>query len=134
MRHATREGNKPYFWTYLKENGCRGCQEQGKEETIHHVLSGECETIGRKMNSRYREEIRRASEKCREIMNDKQISAGVVQVNIHRVHSHGRRTQSISSATSRAYSGSTHPKLRRARERGGAPPFSPGSPPSRPAC
>eukprot|EP00965_Chrysotila_dentata_P245281 6206462-Pleurochrysis_carterae.AAC.1 len=36
MRHATREGNRPSFWTYLKENGCRGCQIQEEEETIQH--------------------------------------------------------------------------------------------------
>eukprot|EP00965_Chrysotila_dentata_P190354 6173836-Pleurochrysis_carterae.AAC.1 len=29
MKHATIPGNKPSFWTYLKENGCRGCQENG---------------------------------------------------------------------------------------------------------
>eukprot|EP00965_Chrysotila_dentata_P249602 6208978-Pleurochrysis_carterae.AAC.7 len=23
MRHATKEGSKPPFWTYLKVNGCR---------------------------------------------------------------------------------------------------------------
>eukprot|EP00965_Chrysotila_dentata_P234990 6200488-Pleurochrysis_carterae.AAC.1 len=40
MRHATREGNRPSFWTYLKRNGCRGYQKQGEEEIIHHVLSG----------------------------------------------------------------------------------------------
>eukprot|EP00965_Chrysotila_dentata_P113560 3752913-Pleurochrysis_carterae.AAC.1 len=27
MKHATRLGNTPSFWTYLKENGCRGCQK-----------------------------------------------------------------------------------------------------------
>eukprot|EP00965_Chrysotila_dentata_P124537 4115814-Pleurochrysis_carterae.AAC.1 len=32
MRHATREGNKPSFWTYLKVNGCRGCQRQGEKD------------------------------------------------------------------------------------------------------
>eukprot|EP00965_Chrysotila_dentata_P254542 6211911-Pleurochrysis_carterae.AAC.1 len=40
MKHATREGNKTSFWTYLKVNGCRGCQRQEEEETIHHVISG----------------------------------------------------------------------------------------------
>eukprot|EP00965_Chrysotila_dentata_P003416 111041-Pleurochrysis_carterae.AAC.1 len=34
MRQATREGNIPSFWTYLKVNGCRGCQRQEEEETI----------------------------------------------------------------------------------------------------
>eukprot|EP00965_Chrysotila_dentata_P105743 3493070-Pleurochrysis_carterae.AAC.1 len=48
MRHATREGNRPSFWTYLKANGCRGCQKQEEAETIHHVLSGGCEGIDRK--------------------------------------------------------------------------------------
>eukprot|EP00965_Chrysotila_dentata_P224622 6194290-Pleurochrysis_carterae.AAC.1 len=53
--HATREGNRPTFWTYLKVNGCsRGCQRQEEEETIHHVLSGGCEGIGRGKNNRYR--------------------------------------------------------------------------------
>eukprot|EP00965_Chrysotila_dentata_P224496 6194204-Pleurochrysis_carterae.AAC.1 len=45
MRHATRVGNKPSFWTCLKVNGCRGCQKQEEEQTIHHVLSGECEAV-----------------------------------------------------------------------------------------
>eukprot|EP00965_Chrysotila_dentata_P016693 554010-Pleurochrysis_carterae.AAC.2 len=45
MRHATRVGNKPSFWTYLKLNGCRGCQIQEEEETIHHMLNGECEAV-----------------------------------------------------------------------------------------
>eukprot|EP00965_Chrysotila_dentata_P163128 5387605-Pleurochrysis_carterae.AAC.1 len=62
MRHATREGNRPSFWTYLKVNGCRGCQRQEEEETIHHVLSGECEGIGRSKNNRYRTEMRRVLE------------------------------------------------------------------------
>eukprot|EP00965_Chrysotila_dentata_P189256 6173221-Pleurochrysis_carterae.AAC.1 len=31
MRHATIEGNRPSFWTYLKVNGCRGCQRQEEE-------------------------------------------------------------------------------------------------------
>eukprot|EP00965_Chrysotila_dentata_P226894 6195689-Pleurochrysis_carterae.AAC.1 len=29
MRHTTREWNRPSFWTYLKVNGCRGCQRRG---------------------------------------------------------------------------------------------------------
>eukprot|EP00965_Chrysotila_dentata_P103781 3426464-Pleurochrysis_carterae.AAC.2 len=41
MRHATRERNRPSFWTYLKVNGCRGCQRQEEEEAIHHVLGGD---------------------------------------------------------------------------------------------
>eukprot|EP00965_Chrysotila_dentata_P033225 1106413-Pleurochrysis_carterae.AAC.3 len=81
MRHATREGNKPSFWTHLKENGCRGCQKQGGEETIHHVLSGACEALGTKMNSIYKEEMRRGLEKCKKLMSDKQNIAGVIQVN-----------------------------------------------------
>eukprot|EP00965_Chrysotila_dentata_P100897 3333141-Pleurochrysis_carterae.AAC.1 len=60
MRHATREGNRPSFWTYLKVNGCRGCQRQEQEETIHHVLSGGCEGIGRNKNNRYRTEMKRS--------------------------------------------------------------------------
>eukprot|EP00965_Chrysotila_dentata_P254145 6211777-Pleurochrysis_carterae.AAC.8 len=47
MRHAIREGNRPSFWTYLKVNGCRGCQKQEKDETIHHVLGGGCEALGK---------------------------------------------------------------------------------------
>eukprot|EP00965_Chrysotila_dentata_P006586 215554-Pleurochrysis_carterae.AAC.1 len=47
MRHATREGNKPSFWSYLKVDGCRGCQKQEEEEAIHNVLSGGCEAIGK---------------------------------------------------------------------------------------
>eukprot|EP00965_Chrysotila_dentata_P208185 6184563-Pleurochrysis_carterae.AAC.2 len=79
MRHATRAGNKPSFWTYLKENGCRGCQKQEEEETIQHVLSGGCEAMGRKMSSRYRVEMRRTLEKCKKLMNNKQNNAGVIQ-------------------------------------------------------
>eukprot|EP00965_Chrysotila_dentata_P115638 3821710-Pleurochrysis_carterae.AAC.2 len=52
MRHATREGNKPSFWTYLKVNGCRGCQKQEEEETIHHVISGRCQGLEKKENSK----------------------------------------------------------------------------------
>eukprot|EP00965_Chrysotila_dentata_P095677 3162672-Pleurochrysis_carterae.AAC.1 len=63
MRHAMREGNKPSFWTYLKVNGCRRCQKEEEEETIHHVISGGCEAMGRKENSRYTEEMRGALEK-----------------------------------------------------------------------
>eukprot|EP00965_Chrysotila_dentata_P010681 347371-Pleurochrysis_carterae.AAC.3 len=58
MRHATREGNKSSLWTNLKVNGCRGCQKQEEEETIHHVISGGCEGVGKKENSRYREGLR----------------------------------------------------------------------------
>eukprot|EP00965_Chrysotila_dentata_P257309 6212846-Pleurochrysis_carterae.AAC.3 len=76
MRHATREGNRPSFWTYLKEHGCRGCQKQGEEETIYHVLSGTCEALGRQTNNNYRTEMRRVLEKCKKLMNDKQINAG----------------------------------------------------------
>eukprot|EP00965_Chrysotila_dentata_P181347 5985635-Pleurochrysis_carterae.AAC.1 len=53
MKHATREGNRPSFWTYLMVNGCRGCQKQEEEETIHHVLSGGCQGIGRNKNNEY---------------------------------------------------------------------------------
>eukprot|EP00965_Chrysotila_dentata_P126559 4184427-Pleurochrysis_carterae.AAC.1 len=63
MRHATREGNRPSFWTYLKENGCRGCQKRGEEETIHHVLSGACEALARQTNNNYRTEMRRVLER-----------------------------------------------------------------------
>eukprot|EP00965_Chrysotila_dentata_P055139 1830121-Pleurochrysis_carterae.AAC.1 len=50
MRHATREGNRPSFWTYLMVNGCRGCQRQEEEETIYHLLRGGCEGIGKSKN------------------------------------------------------------------------------------
>eukprot|EP00965_Chrysotila_dentata_P187458 6172141-Pleurochrysis_carterae.AAC.1 len=69
MRHATSEGNKPSFWTNLKMNGCRGCQKREEEETIHHVLSGRCEGIGRNKNNRYRTEMRRVLGKCGKLMN-----------------------------------------------------------------
>eukprot|EP00965_Chrysotila_dentata_P212873 6187298-Pleurochrysis_carterae.AAC.1 len=46
IRHATRVG-KLFFWTQLKVNSCRGCQKHEEEETIHHVLSGECEAVGK---------------------------------------------------------------------------------------
>eukprot|EP00965_Chrysotila_dentata_P111573 3688798-Pleurochrysis_carterae.AAC.1 len=58
MRHATREGNRPSFWTYVKVN-CRGCQKQEEEETIQHVLSGGYEGIGKNKNDRYRIERKR---------------------------------------------------------------------------
>eukprot|EP00965_Chrysotila_dentata_P199264 6179273-Pleurochrysis_carterae.AAC.1 len=77
MRHATREGSKSSFWTYLKVNGCRGCQKE--EETIHHVLGRRCEAIGKNRNNKYRVEIRRTLEKCRKLMNDKHNSEGVIQ-------------------------------------------------------
>eukprot|EP00965_Chrysotila_dentata_P221558 6192442-Pleurochrysis_carterae.AAC.2 len=79
MGHATREGNKPSFWTYLKVNGCRGCQKQEEEETIHHVISGGCEGIGKKENNRYREEMRGALQKCKKLMCDKHNRAGAIQ-------------------------------------------------------
>eukprot|EP00965_Chrysotila_dentata_P145521 4806585-Pleurochrysis_carterae.AAC.2 len=66
MRHATREGNKPAsFWSYLKVNGCRGCQKQEEEERIHHVLSGWCEAIRENKNNMYRVEMKRALGKFR---------------------------------------------------------------------
>eukprot|EP00965_Chrysotila_dentata_P261599 6214311-Pleurochrysis_carterae.AAC.2 len=70
MRHATREGNKPSSWTYLKANGFRGCQKQEEEETIHHVLSGGFEGIGRSKNNKYRTEMRRVIGKCGKLMSD----------------------------------------------------------------
>eukprot|EP00965_Chrysotila_dentata_P225984 6195118-Pleurochrysis_carterae.AAC.1 len=45
MRHVTTAGNKPSLWTYLKVNGCSGCQKQEEQETIQHVLCGGCEAI-----------------------------------------------------------------------------------------
>eukprot|EP00965_Chrysotila_dentata_P074886 2474678-Pleurochrysis_carterae.AAC.1 len=78
-RHATREGNRPSFWTYLKLNGCRGCQRQEKEETIHHVLSGGCEGLGRNKNNRYRIEMRRALGKCGKLMSDINNNEGIEQ-------------------------------------------------------
>eukprot|EP00965_Chrysotila_dentata_P014919 493469-Pleurochrysis_carterae.AAC.1 len=59
MRHATREGNRPSFWTYLMVNGCRSCQRQEEEETVHHVLSRRCEGIERNKNNKYKTEMRR---------------------------------------------------------------------------
>eukprot|EP00965_Chrysotila_dentata_P031262 1040775-Pleurochrysis_carterae.AAC.1 len=79
MRHATREGNRPSFWTYLKENGCRGCQRQEEEETIQHVLSGGCEGIARNKNNRYRTEMKRVLGKCRKLMSDTNNIKGVEQ-------------------------------------------------------
>eukprot|EP00965_Chrysotila_dentata_P256887 6212707-Pleurochrysis_carterae.AAC.3 len=81
MKHATRLGNRPSFWTYLKENGCRGCQKTEEEETIQHVLGGECEAIIKNKNGRsYREEMRRLLEKCRKLMCDTQNKKGEIQV------------------------------------------------------
>eukprot|EP00965_Chrysotila_dentata_P257080 6212762-Pleurochrysis_carterae.AAC.2 len=79
MRHATRDGNRPSFWIYLKVNGCRGCQRQEEEETIHHVLSGGCEGIGRNKNNRYRKEMKRALGKCGKLMSDINNSEGAEQ-------------------------------------------------------
>eukprot|EP00965_Chrysotila_dentata_P205785 6183165-Pleurochrysis_carterae.AAC.1 len=62
MRHATREGNKPSFWTYLKENCCKGCQKQEEEETIQHVISGGCDATGRKMFCWYKIEMKKTLE------------------------------------------------------------------------
>eukprot|EP00965_Chrysotila_dentata_P186436 6156170-Pleurochrysis_carterae.AAC.1 len=78
-RHATREGNRLSFWTYLKMNGCRGCQRQEEEETIHHVLSGGCEGIGRNKKNRYRTEMKRALGKCEKLMSDINNSEGLEQ-------------------------------------------------------
>eukprot|EP00965_Chrysotila_dentata_P199291 6179292-Pleurochrysis_carterae.AAC.5 len=81
MRHATREGNRPSFWSYLKVSVCRGCQKQEEKETTHHVISGGCEAmIGKTKNNRYRAEIRRALGKCRKLMNDTHNSEGETQV------------------------------------------------------
>eukprot|EP00965_Chrysotila_dentata_P223154 6193409-Pleurochrysis_carterae.AAC.2 len=35
MRHATREGNRPSFWTYLMVSGCMGLPEaeEGRDNT-----------------------------------------------------------------------------------------------------
>eukprot|EP00965_Chrysotila_dentata_P142000 4694008-Pleurochrysis_carterae.AAC.1 len=81
MRHATREGNRPSFWTYLKVSGCRGCLKQEEEETIHHVLSGRCEGIGRNKNNRYRIEMKNALNKYGKLMDDVNNREGVVQAN-----------------------------------------------------
>eukprot|EP00965_Chrysotila_dentata_P002082 68846-Pleurochrysis_carterae.AAC.1 len=81
MRHATREGNKPSFWTYLKENGCRGCQKQEEEETIHHVLSGRCEGISRNKNNKYRMEMNRILGKYGKLMTDINNREGVEHAN-----------------------------------------------------
>eukprot|EP00965_Chrysotila_dentata_P134905 4462438-Pleurochrysis_carterae.AAC.1 len=79
MKHATREGNKPSYWTYLKVNGCRGCQKQEEEETIHHVISGRCQGVGKKVNSKYRGEMRGILQKYLKLMRDKHNNEGVVQ-------------------------------------------------------
>eukprot|EP00965_Chrysotila_dentata_P005957 195498-Pleurochrysis_carterae.AAC.1 len=82
MRHATRDGKRPSFWTYLKENGCRGCQKQEEEESIHRaVISGGCEGIvGRNKNNIYRTEMKRVLGKCKKIMSDISNSEGVEQM------------------------------------------------------
>eukprot|EP00965_Chrysotila_dentata_P147047 4854484-Pleurochrysis_carterae.AAC.1 len=80
MRHATREGNRPSFWTYLMVNGCRGCQKQEEEETIHHVLSGGCEGIGRNKNNAYKSGMRKILGKCRKLLDDIDNCEGVEQV------------------------------------------------------
>eukprot|EP00965_Chrysotila_dentata_P183783 6068281-Pleurochrysis_carterae.AAC.5 len=80
MSHATREGNRPSFWTYLMVNGCRGCQKQEEEETIQHVLSGGCEGIGRNKNNEFKSEMRRILGKFRKLMNDINNCKGVKQV------------------------------------------------------
>eukprot|EP00965_Chrysotila_dentata_P159337 5263444-Pleurochrysis_carterae.AAC.1 len=80
MRHATREGNRPSFWTYLMVNGCRGCQRQEEEETIHHVLRGGCEGVGKSKNNIYRTDMRRVLGRCGKLMNDINNREGVEQV------------------------------------------------------
>eukprot|EP00965_Chrysotila_dentata_P162790 5375912-Pleurochrysis_carterae.AAC.3 len=80
MRHATKEGNRPSFWTYLKVNGCRGCQKQEEEETIQHVLSGGCEGIRLSKNDKYRTEMKRAFSKCGKLMNDIKHREGADQI------------------------------------------------------
>eukprot|EP00965_Chrysotila_dentata_P181788 6001098-Pleurochrysis_carterae.AAC.3 len=97
MRHATREGNRPSFWTYLKVNGCRGCQKQEEKETIQHVLSGGCEGIGRNKNGRYRTEMKRVLSKCGKLMNDINHREGVDQVNnaLHALELPRRQTDPI---------------------------------------
>eukprot|EP00965_Chrysotila_dentata_P207828 6184349-Pleurochrysis_carterae.AAC.1 len=81
MRHATREGNKPSFWTYLKVNGCRGCRRQEEEETIHHVLSRGCVGIRRSENNKYKADMRRALGKCGKLMNNINNQDGEEQAN-----------------------------------------------------
>eukprot|EP00965_Chrysotila_dentata_P196195 6177433-Pleurochrysis_carterae.AAC.1 len=92
MKHATMEGNKPSFWTYLKVNGCRGCQKQEEDETIHHVISGRCEGLEKKKNSRYREEVKVLLQKSKKLMRDKHNNAGIIQVDkAFRALDHPRR-------------------------------------------
>eukprot|EP00965_Chrysotila_dentata_P170992 5643070-Pleurochrysis_carterae.AAC.9 len=60
MRHATREGNKPSFWTYLRRTDVVAVRHKRRTRTIQHVLSGGCEATGRKENiKKYRGEMRR---------------------------------------------------------------------------
>eukprot|EP00965_Chrysotila_dentata_P162229 5357135-Pleurochrysis_carterae.AAC.1 len=61
-------------------NGCRGCQRQEEGESIHHVLSGGCEGIGRSRNNKYKAEIRRALGKCKNLMNSINNVQGLEQV------------------------------------------------------
>eukprot|EP00965_Chrysotila_dentata_P202552 6181186-Pleurochrysis_carterae.AAC.6 len=86
MRHATREGNRPSFWTYLKANGCRGCQKQEEEESIHHVSSGGCEGIGRNKNNKYGMEICRVLEKCKKFMRHINNNEGLNKRTMHYTH------------------------------------------------
>eukprot|EP00965_Chrysotila_dentata_P020630 683290-Pleurochrysis_carterae.AAC.1 len=79
MRHATREGNRSSFWTYLKVNGYRGCRRQEEEETIHHVLSGGCQGIGRNRNIIYRTQMKTALVKCGKLMSDINNTEGIEQ-------------------------------------------------------
>eukprot|EP00965_Chrysotila_dentata_P188639 6172859-Pleurochrysis_carterae.AAC.2 len=79
MRHATREGNRPSFRTYLKLNGCRGCQRQEEEETIYHVQIGGCQGIGRNKNNRYRTKMKEALGKCDKLMSGINNSEGIEQ-------------------------------------------------------
>eukprot|EP00965_Chrysotila_dentata_P063365 2100156-Pleurochrysis_carterae.AAC.1 len=79
MRHATREENRPSFWTYLKANGCRGCQRLEEEESIHHVLSGGGEGINRNKNNKYRMEIIKVLGRCRKLMSGVNNNEGVEQ-------------------------------------------------------
>eukprot|EP00965_Chrysotila_dentata_P081427 2688381-Pleurochrysis_carterae.AAC.2 len=78
-KHATKAENKPSFWTYLKEIGCRGCQKPEEDETIQHVLGGGCEALGKNKNGESREDMRRILEKCRKLMIDTQNRKGEMQ-------------------------------------------------------
>eukprot|EP00965_Chrysotila_dentata_P038495 1279124-Pleurochrysis_carterae.AAC.3 len=69
MRHATREGNKPSFWTYISESERlpRLSEAGGRRDyyTTRHTQR-RMWSDREKRNYKYREDMRKALEKCKD--------------------------------------------------------------------